>query len=667
MQTPKDYEITSEHEVEYFDQPSLHNRSTHHSSKDATNVQFAPGDSDNDDSDNESTNNNQSSSPHGASKFLPQVKNERFRNWLDSFKRAETPNASSSTADENAVENYSMQEFDNDLENKKSNLHIRDDELDYATVNVDSQPVEQQDENAQLKQTIKPRHVIMMSLGTGIGTGLLVGNGTPLAQAGPAPLVIGYGIMGTCLYCIIQACGELAVAYSKVNGSFNTFPSFLVDPGFNFAVAWVYCIQWLCVCPLELVTSSMTIKYWTTKVDPDVFVVIFYVLILLINFFGAKGYAEAEFFFNCCKVMMMIGFFIMAICINTGAAGTDGYIGAKYWNDPGAFRGQTKIERFKGVMDTFVTAAFAFGATEFIALTAAEQSNPRKAIPSAAKKVAYRILLIFLTSIILIGFLVPYNSDQLMGSSSGGNSASPYVLAASLHGVHVVQHFINAVILLSVLSVANSAFYSSSRLLLGLAQVGYAPKWFDYVDRNGRPLRSMLCAAIIAVIAFCATSPKETDVFTWLLAISGLSQIFTWFAICVSHIRFRRGMQVQGRSLGELGFRAQTGVLGSYYAAIMLFLALVAQFWVALVPMNTHTLDAENFFQNYLAMPILLALYVGFKLWRRDFRLFIRAKNIDLISHRIIFDEELLRQEDEEYKEKLRNGPKWKRVVDFWC
>lgn len=32
-------------------------------------------------------------------------------------------------------------------------------------------------------------------------------------------------------------------------------------------------------------------------------------------------------------------------------------------------------------------------------------------------------------------------------------------------------------------------------------------------------------SALFAVIAFCAASPKEEQVFTWLLAISGLSQL----------------------------------------------------------------------------------------------------------------------------------------------
>lgn len=519
----------------------------------------------------------------------------------------------------------------------------------------------------KLKKTIKSRHVVMISLGTGIGTGMLVGNGKALRNGGPAGLVIGYAIMGSCLYCIIQAAGELAVCYTSLSGGFNAYPSLLIDPALGFSVAWVYCLQWLCVMPLELVTASITIKYWTTSVNPDIFVAIFYVLTIAINVFGARGYAEAEFFFNTCKVLMITGFFILGIIVNCGGAGNDGYIGGKYWNDPGSFSGDKPIDHFKGVVSTLVTAAFAFGATEFIALTAAEQANPRKSIPSAAKKVLYRIIVIFLGSITLVGFLVPHNSEELMGSGGSATHASPYVIAIASHGVKVVPHFINAVILLSVLSVGNSAFYSSSRLLLSLAEQGYAPSFLKYVDREGRPTLAMIISAVFGLISFVAASPKEETVFTWLLAISGLSQLFTWSAICLSHIRFRRAMKVQGRSLGELGFKSQVGVWGSYYATGMMLLILIGQFWTAIAPIGEGKLDAEAFFENYLAMPILIALYFGYKVWKRDWTLYIPASKIDLISNRRIFDEDVLKQEDAEFREKLRNSGWLRRAAEFWC
>lgn len=589
------------------------------------------------------TSNLDDGSSHRGGGSRHRIKNTRIRNFLDSFQRSETTGR--------------VADLENDLTTtvspQLSNYHgsIPSDEV----VN----------KGGGLKRDINQRHMILMAIGSGVGTGLLVGNASTLNTGGPAGLLIGYALMGTAVYCVIQAAGEMGVAYANLIGGFNAYPKILIAPSFAFAVGWIYTLQWLCMTPLELVTASLTIKYWTTKVDPDVFVVIFYVLILLINFLGSKGYAEADFFFNCCKLAMITGFFILAIIVTCGGAGTSGYIGGKYWHDPGAFRGEKAIDHFKGVSSVFVTAAFAYGGSEFIALSASEQSNPRKSIPAAAKLILYRIIWVFLASITMLGFLVPWDTKALI--STGGKKTSPYVIAISMHGVKVVPHIINAVVLMSVLSVSNSAFFYSSRLFLSLAQRGYAPKWFDYVDKSGRPLRAMLISALFGVISFCATSEKETDVFSWLMAISGLSTIFTYFSICVSHIRMRSAMKAQGRSLGELGFKSQTGVYGSLYAAVLMVLSLIAEFWVGLAPIGEGKLDAEAFFEDYLAAPIGLAFYFGYMIWKRDFRLFIRSKDIDLDFGRQVFDEELTKQEDEEYAQQMRNAPRWRRVLAFFC
>ncbi|AET37314.1 amino acid permease Ecym_1056 [Eremothecium cymbalariae DBVPG len=531
----------------------------------------------------------------------------------------------------------------------------------------DQESLQDNNKHEKLKQTIRPRHVVMISLGTGIGTGLLVGTGKALYNGGPGGLAVGFFVMGTCVYCVIQAAGEMAVNYPALSGGFNAYPSFLVDPGFGFATAWLYCIQWLCVFPLELVTASITIKYWTTAINPDIFVAVFYLLIIVINFFGARGYAEAEFFFNTCKVLMIIGFFIVGILVNTGAAGNDGYIGAKYWREPGSFGGHTAIDHFKGVVSTLVNAAFSLGCSEFVALTAAEQANPRKSVPSAAKKMLYKVFVVFLGSVTLIGFLVPKNSSELMGSTDSSVHVSPYVIAVASHGVRVVPHFINAVILLSVLSVGNSAFYSSSRLLLSLAEQGYAPPVFKYIDRQGRPLMAMMVSITMGCLCFVAASPKEETVFIWLLAISGLSQLFTWTSICISHIRFRKALLVQGRGWDGLGFKAQTGVWGSYYSAVIMILTFIAQFWTCLIPMGSSKPNAESFFEGYLAFPIFVALYFGYKIYNKNWQLFIPAEKIDLDLHRKIFDADVLKQEDAEYRAKLRDSSMWHRIAALWC
>ena len=142
-----------------------------------------------------------------------------------------------------------------------------------------------------------------MALVTGVGTGLLVGSGKVLHVSGPLFLIVGYAIVGSFLYPTLQAAGELAVNYSSLSGGYNNYPRKFLDESIAFAVTWNYCIQWLSVIAVELVTAAMTIQYWdqNTKYNPDIWVSIFFVVILLINFVGSKGYGEGEFVFGSIK------------------------------------------------------------------------------------------------------------------------------------------------------------------------------------------------------------------------------------------------------------------------------------------------------------------------------------------------------------------------------
>ena len=142
------------------------------------------------------------------------------------------------------------------------------------------------------------------------------------------------------LYCTVHALGELAVAF-PVAGSFNVYASRFIDPAWGFAMAWNYALQWMVTLPLEIVAASLTLEFWpgSRDVNSAAWVTIFLVVIITINFFGVRGYGEAEFVFSIIKVIAVIGFVILGIIINTGGVPGDprGYVGARYWYDPGAF------------------------------------------------------------------------------------------------------------------------------------------------------------------------------------------------------------------------------------------------------------------------------------------------------------------------------------------
>ena len=62
-----------------------------------------------------------------------------------------------------------------------------------------------------LKRTMTKRHLIMLSLGGAIGTGLFLSSGQVIAQAGPIGAVISYIIGGLIAYMVMLCLGELAV------------------------------------------------------------------------------------------------------------------------------------------------------------------------------------------------------------------------------------------------------------------------------------------------------------------------------------------------------------------------------------------------------------------------------------------------------------------------
>lgn len=515
--------------------------------------------------------------------------------------------------------------------------------------------------NSPLKRTLKSRHLQMISIGGAIGTGLFVASGSRLHTGGPAGVLIGYSLIGSMIYATCQAVGELAVTF-PVSGAYLTFCSRFIDPSWGFAISWNYAIGYLIGLPVELVAASMTISYWNPGVNLAAIICIFYVIICSINFFGVRGYAEAEFVFSIIKVVAVVGFIILGIVIICGGGPNHEYLGARYYYNPGAFS-----NGFKGVCSVFVAAAFSFGSTEMAALAAAETENPRKSIPKATKQVFWRILLFYIVALTIVGLLVPYNDPRLLSATNFADvNASPFVLAIVDAGIKGLPSVLNVVILIAVLSVGNACIYASSRALTSLAQSNQAPKLFAYIDKQGRPLFGIIASCLVGALCFLVATDDDMIIFAWLSAIGGLSSLFTWGSICLCHIRFRYALQAQGRDTTELTYKAQAGVYGSYYGFAIVILVLIAQFWIALYPIGGKP-NANDFFMAYLSFPIIFTFYGSHKIWTKNWRLYIRGKDIDIDTGRQMKDLDLLKQEIEEERNLIASKPFVYRVWNFWC
>lgn len=352
---------------------------------------------------------------------------------------------------------------------------------------------------------------------------------------------------------------------------------------------------------------------------------------------------------------------LLGAIINCGGDLNSGYIGGRFWHNPGAFH-----NGFKGLCSVFVNAAFAFTGTELVGLAAAEASNPRKSLPTAIKQVFWRITLFYIISLSIVGLLVPYTDSRLLGLGDADFVASPFVISIQNAGIEVLPSVMNSVILISVLSVGNSSVFGSSRTLAALADQGQAPKILGYIDRRGRPLIALIVAFAFGLVAYAADSHAQATVLAWMIAVSALSAIFSWSSICLAHIRFRKAWRIQGHSLDELAFRSQSGVIGSWFGLILNCLVLIAQFFVAVWPIGYKEMNAsqiaQSFFLEYLAVPVVITFYLGYKLWTRA--PFMRCKDMDIrTGMRELNLPGLIAEETAERKA----WPRWKKFYKVLC
>lgn len=494
----------------------------------------------------------------------------------------------------------------------------------------------------------------MIAIGGSIGAGFFVGSGSALSTGGPGFLLIDFLIIGIMIFNVVYALGELAVMY-PISGSFYTYATRFIDPSWGFAIGWNYVAQWAVVVPLELTVCAISISYWNAEISPAVWITIFWVFIIGVNIFGTLGYAEEEFWSAVIKLSATVIFLIISFVLVLGGGPSTGryseYFGARLWYEPGAF-----ANGFKGFCSVFVTAAFAFSGTELVGLAAAEASNPSKALPGAIKQVFWRITLFYVLGLLFVGLLVPYDDPHLLGASSNDVAASPFVLVGEYAGLNGFNHFMNVVILISVISISVSGVYGGSRTLTALAQEGYAPKIFSYVDKSGRPLFSVIAILAFGALAYVDLASSGAVVFSWLLALSGLAALFTWGSICLAHIRFRSAWAHHGHTLDEIPFKAVGGVYGSYLGLILIFLVLVAQFYIAVSPIGKDVGDAEGFFNSYLALPVVLLFWAGGFAWKRQS--WLRTADIDVDTGR----REHNWDEINAYRQELAAMPAWKRL-----
>lgn len=470
------------------------------------------------------------------------------------------------------------------------------------------------------------------TVGGTIGTGLFISSGTALAHSGPAGTLIAYAFVGSIVFSVMASLGEVAT-YIPIAGSFTSYAARLVDPSLGFAMGWIYWFNWAVTFAVELTATGLLVQYWDESLNISIFIGVFWVVISAVNYLPVNFYGELEFWFSTIKVLTVLGFMIFAICVDAGV-GRGHYLGFTYWHNPGAFapykiKDNDSVAKFVGFWAVLIQAGFSYQGTELVGVAAGETENPQKTVPSAIRKTFIRILVFFVLTIFFIGLVVPYDDPRLVTADSNNASASPMVIAAQLAGVKVLPSLINAVLLTVVLSAANSNVYSGSRVLLGLAEEGFAPKFFGWVTTNGVPWVAVTFTAAFGLLGFMNVSASGGTVFNWFTNISSVAGFLCWTSINTSHIGFMRALKARNQSRDTLPYKAIWQPYLAYYGLFFNLVIIFTQGFTAWIP----EFDVSSFFVAYICPILFAVLYLGHKIICRT--KFVNPLEADLDTGRL--------------------------------
>ncbi len=408
------------------------------------------------------------------------------------------------------------------------------------------------------------------------------------------------------------------------------------------------------------------LQYWVDRdrVNPGVFIAIFLVLIVCINYFGIHFFGEFEFWLSSFKVITIVGVIIFSLVLALGGGPSHDRTGFRYWRDPGAFKEYITTGpsgRFAGFWSCMVNATFAYLGTELVGVTVAEAQNPRRTVPRAIKLTFYRILIFYCVSVLLVGMIVPYNSKELVFANKNGKgaAASPFVVAAVIAGVSSVSHILNACIVIFVFSASNSDLYIASRTLFGLATEGKAPAIFQRTDRRGVPVYALGASAIFGLLAFMNVSNDSTVVFGYFVNLVTMFGLIAWISILTTHIYWHRARRAQGLTDDMLPYVAPLGVYGSYGALVTCIIVGLTKNYDVFV--GDFSKNYKTFITAYLGIPVYLVLIFGHKLITKSKG--YRPDQVDLFSGKEAID-----REEEAFlaEQEAKYGPNGKRGSWFY-
>lgn len=160
-------------------------------------------------------------------------------------------------------------------------------------------------------RNLKNRHVQLIAIGGTIGTGLFLGSGKSIQQAGPSILLAYLGV-GVACFLLMRALGELLLSNTNQR-SFVDFVTEYLGERVGFVVGWTYWICWITIAMAEITAIGIYFRFWFPAVPQWLPGLVVLAVLLCINLITVGAFGEVEFWFALIKIVAILGLIIARI------------------------------------------------------------------------------------------------------------------------------------------------------------------------------------------------------------------------------------------------------------------------------------------------------------------------------------------------------------------
>ncbi len=369
----------------------------------------------------------------------------------------------------------------------------------------------------------------MIAIGGAIGTGLFMGAGSRLHDAGPGLFLV-YAFCGVFVFFIMRALGEL-VLHRPSSGSFVSYAREFFGEKTAFVTGWLYFFNWAATAIVDVTAVALYVHYWGMfeAIPQWLIALIALGIVLTMNIISVKLFGEMEFWASIIKVAALVTFLVVGIVFLGGRFDVAGQpTGLSVISDNG---GMFPMGAFALVIVTS-GVIFAYAAVELVGIAAGETEDPAKVMPRAINSVIARIAVFYVGSLIVLALLLPYTAYH--------KGESPFVTFFSKIGVPAAGGIMNLVVLTAAMSSLNAGLYSTGRILRSMAMNGSGPAFTGKMNRNGVPFGGIALTGALTLLGVILNLFVPEEAFNIALDLSALGIIFTWGMIVACQIQLYR-------------------------------------------------------------------------------------------------------------------------------